>query len=114
MPRSSRGSSVDRWDEYRAGKLKLPAIVQSDVSGVLVATEDGYVGPYKPRKDWTAAQYVALALDTPEPEPEEDYRTKYVELKARVDAIDTTATKAQIVAALTGLRAAKTLEEVRA
>jgi hypothetical protein len=95
---------MDRWDDYRAGKLKLPAIVQEDRSGVLVATDSGFAGPYSPRKDWTAAQYAALMVEAPEPEPEEDYRTKYETLRTRVNAIDTSALKATIVAELEALK----------
>ena len=103
---------MDCWDDYRAGKLKLPAIVQEDRSGVLVATDSGFAGPYSPRKGWTAAQYAALVTETPEPEPEEDYRTKYESLQKAVDSIDTTALKTTIVTELSKLQTVKVLEEV--
>jgi hypothetical protein len=105
---------MDRWADYRAGKLILPAIVQSDVSGVLVAVTGGFVGPYPERKGWKAADYVALAeslvADTPAPEP--DYRVKYVELQKAVDSIDTKALKGTIVIEVSKLQTKTTVEEV--
>jgi hypothetical protein len=95
---------MDRWEEYRAGKLKLPEIVQSDSSGVLIATEAGYLGPLAERKGWTAAQYVSSVPVVVEPEPEPDYRTAYETLKTSIAAIDVTATKAEIVADIGKLR----------
>mgnify|MGYP001128280388 CR=1 FL=1 len=95
---------MDRWEEYRAGKLKLPEIVQSDNSGVLIATDTGYLGPLAERKGWTAAQYVASIPVVADPEPEPDYRTAYETLKTSIAAIDVTATKADIVAAIGKLK----------
>lgn len=95
---------MDRWEEYRAGKLKLPEIVQSDNAGVLIATKDGYAGPFAERKGWVAADYLAAVPAVVEPEPEPDYRSAYETLKTSIAAIDVTATKADIVAAIGKLK----------
>lgn len=101
---------MDRWQEYREGKLKFPAVVQWDRSGVLVATADGYRGPYEEKAKEPEGYYLALAAE-PMPEMEvpatEDYRSKYETLQAAVDRIDTAALKTTIVEELSKLQTTK-------
>lgn len=98
---------MDRWQEYREGKLKLPAVVQWDRSGVLVATDGGYRGPYAEVKGESEPYYLTLAAQ-PLPDktdaPAEDYRTKYETLQASIDRIDTAALKTVIVEELSKLK----------
>lgn len=109
-------ANMERWKDYEAGKLTLPAVVQKDASGVLIATESGLVGPFEEleeRKGWTARQYAELAAQVAQAAPlvvaiemvEEDYRAKYESLKAEVAAIDLNATKTVIVSQLRAIRA---------
>lgn len=109
LPRA--GEVMDLWKEYNTGKLALPAVVQVDISGALVALPGGgFAGPYScPDLYPGDAYFVALATappdEAPSPDAPIDYQSAYGQLAAAVAAINPRATKAAIVADLTEIQA---------
>jgi len=61
---------MNRWVAYHDKTLVLPAVVQVDASGVLVALADGtFAGPYAVPEIYPGdAYYVAVATAPPAPD----------------------------------------------
>ena len=94
-----KGSLVNQWRDYEAGKLKAPAIVQVDYTGkeYLIWVWDGLTiqGPYS-RAGYSEKEILATAQaikDAPKAAPVDTENQEVVTLKAQVVTLTAANTK---------------------